>query len=130
MGFVSLVRFRDNRPTSLCCFTRHPWRASHFLLLAQEKVTKEKVTKEKGHPRGRGRPKSRPTARVRSGGSLTAHPCADSERARVLRAPLRAFSCAHSPRPRGPEGQRRKAKGERRKQTKHALLRLLILGPV
>ena len=27
------------------------------------------------------------------------------ERARVLRAPLRAFSSAHSPRPRGPEGQ-------------------------
>ena len=38
--------FRDNRPTSLCFFTRHPWRASHFLLLAQEKVTKEKGTPE------------------------------------------------------------------------------------
>ena len=35
-----------NPPTSLCFFTRHPWRASHFLLLAQEKVTKEKGTPE------------------------------------------------------------------------------------
>ena len=38
---------RDNRPTSLCFFARHPWRASHFLLLAQEKVTKEKGTPER-----------------------------------------------------------------------------------
>jgi hypothetical protein len=81
-------------------FSRHPWRASHFLLLAQEKVTKEKGTPEGAVGRW-------PTARVRCGGSLTAHPCADSERARFLRAPLRAFSSAHSPRPRGPEDQER-----------------------
>ena len=30
---------------------------------------------------------------------------ADSELARILRATLRAFSSAHSPRPRGPEDQ-------------------------
>jgi len=35
---------RDNRPTSLCFFTRHPWRASHFSLLAQREVTKRKGT--------------------------------------------------------------------------------------
>ena len=40
----SFGAFRETRLTSLCFFTRHPWRASHFLLLAQEKVTKEKGT--------------------------------------------------------------------------------------
>ena len=45
LAFGSWV-FRENRPTSLCFFARHPWRASHFLLLAQEKVTKEKGTPE------------------------------------------------------------------------------------
>ena len=97
---LALGAFHETRPTSLCFFTRHPWRASHFLLLAQEKVTKEK-----GTPEGAVGRRSRPTARVRSGGSLTGHPWPDSERARVLRAPLRAFSSAHSPRPRGPEDQ-------------------------
>src|SRR4029434_9339563 len=48
------------------------------------------------------------------------HPCADSERARIVRAPLRAFSSAHSPRPRGPEEQER---------SKAALLCLLISSP-
>ena len=38
-----LGAFSDSRPTSLCFFTRHPWRASHFLLLAQEKVTKRRA---------------------------------------------------------------------------------------
>jgi len=33
-------------------FTRHPWQASHFLLLAQEKVTKEKGTPEGACPFG------------------------------------------------------------------------------
>ena len=43
---LALGVFRETRLTSLCFFTRHPWRASHFLLLAQEKVTKEKGTPE------------------------------------------------------------------------------------
>jgi len=96
--------FRDNRPTFLCFFARHPWRASHFLLLAQEKVTKEK-----GTPAGAvGR---RPTARGRYGGSLTGHPWPDSELAGLLPATLRAFSSASSPRPRGtPEIKSRRAK--------------------
>ena len=46
LSFVFLRFCRETRPTSLCFFTRHPWRASHFLLLAQEKVTKEKGTPE------------------------------------------------------------------------------------
>ena len=85
-------------------FTRHPWRASHFLLLAQEKVTKEK-----GTPAGAvGR---RPTARGRYGGSLTGHPWPVSELAGLLPATLRAFSSASSPRPRGtPKSQSRWAK--------------------
>src|SRR5215467_4934667 len=33
---------RDDRVTSVCGFVRLPWRTSHFLLLVQEKVTKEK----------------------------------------------------------------------------------------
>jgi hypothetical protein len=44
--FFALVASRETRLTSLCFFARHPWRASHFLLLAQEKVTKEKGTPE------------------------------------------------------------------------------------
>ena len=38
--------FSRNPPHVPVLFTRHPWRASHFLLLAQEKVTKEKGTPE------------------------------------------------------------------------------------
>jgi hypothetical protein len=67
-------------------------------LLVQEKVTKENTP---SRPRS---PGSCPaTSRGRCGGSLTAHPCADSERARIVRAPLRAFSSR--PR-RGREGTR------------------------
>jgi len=43
-----------------------------------------------------------PTSRACSGGSLTAHPCADSELARIVRATLRAFPSTRSPRHRGP----------------------------
>ena len=78
-------------------FTRHPWRASHFLLLAQEKVTKEK-----GTPKGA--VGLWPTARGRYGGSLTGHPWPDSQLAGILPATLRAFSSASSPRPRGTPG--------------------------
>ena len=40
----TLVASRDDHVTSLCFFTRHPWRASHFSLLAQREVTKRKGT--------------------------------------------------------------------------------------
>ena len=62
------------------------WRAGHFSLLAQREVTKRKGT---------------PAAAVAGllpgdfvrtlRGSLTAHPCAGSERAGIVPAPLRAF---------------------------------------
>src|SRR6476661_1880083 len=42
---LALGRYRDNRLTSLCLFSRHPWRASHFSLLAQREVTKRKGTR-------------------------------------------------------------------------------------
>jgi hypothetical protein len=87
-----VVATTDSHP---CAFRRASLRAGHFLLLAQEKVTKEKGTPEGAVGR-------RPTARVRCGGSLTGHPWPDSERARIVRTPLRAFSSADSPRPRGP----------------------------
>src|SRR5690242_14518631 len=83
----------DSRP----CVLRPPsWRPSHFLLLVQEKVTKENTPTR---PRSPG--VSPAPTRGRCGGSLTARPCADSERARIVRAPLWAFSYAASPRPRG-----------------------------
>src|SRR6478735_6744770 len=46
-----------------------------------------------GHPRGRGLPgiHARQTSQGRYGGSLTVRPCTDSERARILRAPLTGF---------------------------------------
>ena len=53
---LALGRCRDNRLTSLCLFSRHPWRASHFSLLAQREVTKRKGTRV-----------TRPLSRVRCG---------------------------------------------------------------
>ena len=45
----------------------------------------ESDNQREGHPRYRGRRASCPaTARARYGGSLTAHPCADSELAGIL----------------------------------------------
>ena len=77
-------RSRDNRPTSLC-FPRASLRAGHFLLLAQEKVTKEK-----------GSPGAAPAARVRCGGRvpLTGHPWPAAESARSIAPTLRALSSA------------------------------------
>jgi len=41
----------SRQPTRIpACFARHPWRASHFLLLAQEKVTKEKAPRVERPP--------------------------------------------------------------------------------
>ena len=53
---LALSRSRDDRLTSLCLFSRHPWRASHFSLLAQREVTKRKGTRV-----------TRPLSRVRCG---------------------------------------------------------------
>ena len=65
---------------------RIPARESLSLACPRESNQRE------GHPRGRGRRASCPaTSRGRSGGSLTARPCADSERARIVRAPLAGF---------------------------------------
>ena len=69
----------------------------------------ETANQRKRHPRVRGLPASLPAnSASRLRGPLTAHPCAEIGRARILRAPaLRAaISCACSPRPRGnPEEQ-------------------------
>ena len=86
--FASLSSALTRSPTHVRVrFVRHPWRPSHFLLLAQEKVTKEKgtlATAVAGHP-------CPATPQGRYGGSLTVRPCTDSERARILRAPLTGF---------------------------------------
>ena len=106
----------------MCFSARHPWRACHFLLLAQEKVTKEKGTLAAavaGHP-------ARRLKRGRSGGSLTARPCADSERARIVRAPLTGFFLRSSPRPRGNPGRAKRGRPGRRssgKETNETLSR-------
>ncbi len=73
-----------------------------------------------GHPRGRGRwgIHAPATTQGRSGGSLTVRPCTDSERARILRAPLRAFSCAPLPRPRGTRGRAERGSPCRRSKAK------------
>ena len=82
-----LLRFcRDNRLTSLCFFSRHPWRASHFSLLAQREVTKRKGTRVTRPPVGG----------FAAGGRvlLTGHPWPAAEDARSIARPLRAFSSA------------------------------------
>ena len=94
-----LLIFRaDAKPDSRPCAVCPPsMAASHFLLLAQEKVTKEKGTLAVAVTRA-----SCPrdyASRLR--GSLTVRPCTGSERARFLRAPLRAFP---APARRGREG--------------------------
>ena len=77
LAFVFLRFCRDNRLTSLCFFSRHPWRASHFSLLAQREVTKRKGTRV-----------TRPLSRVRSGrpGSADGPSMARSGRRAIPRA--------------------------------------------
>ena len=106
----------DSHPCAVC---PPSLAASHFLLLAQEKVTKEKGTLATAVTRA-----SCPrdyASRLR--GSLTVRPCTDSERARILRAPLRAFSYAPLPRPRGTRGQKRSAAVPAAEARLHRLLR-------
>jgi hypothetical protein len=103
-----LRRFDENRLTSLWGLVRHPWRTSYFLCFARESNQREARS-----------PVKPATARGRCGGSLTGHPWPDSERARLVRAPLRAFSFAPSPRPRGtrePKKRSRSTKKENQKQ--------------
>ncbi len=71
--------------------------AGYFSLLVQREVTKRKTP---SRPRSLGHPcPSDYASRLR--GSPGAHPCALVERARIVRAPLRAISYACSPPPRG-----------------------------
>ena len=96
----------------LVCFARTASRPCAFSLaiLASESLSlacPRESNQREGHPRYRGRRLQPATSRGRCGGSLTAHPCADSERARLLRAPLRAFPSASSPRHRGTPERRR-----------------------
>src|SRR6478752_7555945 len=95
--------FCEDRLTSVCDLS-----AIHGRQLLSFACPKESNPR-KGHPRGRGLPASLPAnSASRLRGPLTAHPCAEIGRARILRAPaLRAaISCACSPRPRGdPEEQ-------------------------
>ena len=80
------------------CVDRRPsMAAGSFLLLVQKKVTKEKTP---SRPRSRAHPCARDYA-SRLRGSPGAHPCALVERARILRAPLRAVP---APARRGREG--------------------------
>jgi len=76
-AFALTVRL-SRQPTRIpACFTRHPWRASYFSLLAQREVTKRKAPRV-GRP-----PLSR---RVRYGrpGSADSTSCAAAESARSL----------------------------------------------
>src|SRR4051812_18881076 len=96
VGFSPPFWTLTRRPTHVPVFFRPPsWRSGHFSLLAQREVTKRKAP---SRPRS---PMEPATSQARSGGSLTAHPCADSERVRILHTPLRAFSSTGLPRPRG-----------------------------
>ena len=105
----SLVFGFSRQPPHVPVLFRSPsWRAGHFLLLAQEKVTKEKGTPE-GAVGDEAADCASPLRRFADGTS-----CAAANARASLRAPLRAFSSADSPRPRGPEDQERKAKIEAR----------------
>ena len=74
----------SREPAHVPVFFRPPsWRPSHFLLLVQEKVTKENTP---SRPRSRGHPCPRDSA-SRLRGPLTAHPCAEIGRTRILRVP-------------------------------------------
>ena len=112
---------RETRLTSLCFFARHPWRASHFLLLAQEKVTKEKGTPE-GAVGGRAADCASPLRRFADGTS-----CAAANARASLRAPLRAFP-AQTRRALG--GPKVKSERESESENEVLLLRLLMLRPV
>ena len=97
VGWGGVLRGPTHVPV---CFRPPSWRPSYFSLLAQREVTKRKAP---SRPRSFGH-RAQTTPRGRSGGSLTGHPWPDSERARIVRAPLRAFSCATSPGREGPVG--------------------------
>jgi len=96
MVLMLSLRSCDSRPTSLC-FPRASLRAGHFLLLAQEKVTKEKGTLAAAVI-GASMPQwlrdrapgfvDRPSMAWRQ---TRAHPARDPS----------GWSCARSPRPRG-----------------------------
>jgi len=84
-------------------------RPSHFLLRAQEKVTKEK-----GTPRGR-LAGVLPAKCVKGGrGFSTAHPWADEKQADLRVGFPAGFSAHPSPPPRGPDEQARILRGHRR----------------
>jgi len=103
-------------------FFRPPsWRPGHFLLLAQEKVTQEKGTPAVAVAG------LLPGDFVRTlRGSLTARPCAGSERAGIVPAPLRAFP----PRPhRGRGGPRRSKEADSLSAEADASLRSLRKTP-
>ena len=89
ISFCFLSFPANAKPDSRPCVECPPsLAASHFLLLAQEKVTKEKGTLAAAVCRASMPGKLR---KGRYGGSLTVRPCTDSERARILRAPLTGF---------------------------------------
>src|SRR3954470_15304954 len=115
----------SRKPTHVPVLFRPPsWRPSHFLLLVQEKVTKENTP---SRPRSPVKPA---TAQARYGGSLTGHPWPDSERVCILHTPLRAFSSTHLPRPRGT--RKSKAKNEESQKLRHSAqagIQLLPSGP-
>ena len=94
---VSIFRARAKTDSRPCELRRPSWPPSHFLLLVQEKVTKENTP---SRPRFAGHPCPANFASALRG-SLTVRPCTDSELARILRATLRAFP---TPACRGREG--------------------------
>ena len=119
-GSFGFVRLRDSRlasvrvrPASL--------RSGGFLLLAQEKVTKEKGTLTALVPRAS-------CARDCAGalrGLPTAHPCTNGKLGAIPRAAPAGFSCARLPRPKGVENPRR-GHPARTREMSDPVLRTLI----
>src|SRR3954451_21300416 len=76
----------SRKPTHVPVLFRPPsWRPSHFLLLVQEKVTKENTP---SRPRS---PEKPATAQARCGGLLTVHPCTAANAPASCRRPCGLF---------------------------------------
>ena len=122
---IDLPRRREDRLTSLCGLSALPGGQSLSLACPRESNQRE------GHPRGRGLSgiHARATTQAGCGGSLTVRPCTGSERARILRAPLRAFSSTRLPRPRGTREEQSAAVPAAEATAAYLALLLLTLGP-
>ncbi len=119
-GSFGLVRLRDSRLASVRVRPAS-MRAGGFLLLAQEKATKENGALTAVVPRAS-------CARDCAGalrGLPTAHPCTNGKLGAIPRAAPAGFSCARLPRPKGVENPRR-GHPARTREMSDPVLRTLI----